>query len=170
MRRYLVLLAVMLLAGCSAFKKDKVEFSCPTTGYVEHDASIAVLDAKGAIVTEGSFQGFSGTCSIDKEAHAVVLDLTTPFAARRSPAGADRKNVVLPYFIAVLSPDEQILQRQSFSTAIDFDNTGNGKSSEEHIVKIPLTSPAEAYKYKVLMGFALSPAQLAYNKDNKEHK
>ena len=147
--------------------QGEVEFSCPKTGFVEPASTVTFLAPDGKnIVMKAALQGFNSDCSFKNKDTAEVA-LTLPFAARRGVAGMTLQNKELPYFVAVLSPEEKILQRQAFATTIDFDNTGNGSSTEEHVIKIPLTAPEDAYKYKVVIGFALTPDQLQYNKEKK---
>jgi hypothetical protein len=56
------------------------------------------------------------------------------------------------------------LQRQAFSTKVDFDNNADGVSKEEHTIRIPVPSPDAAHGYKIVIGFSLTPEQAAYNK------
>jgi hypothetical protein len=158
--RYIAVLAIVLLSACSMFSKNTEDFSCPKIGFIG-DADVLSLAAG-----EAQINGFKASCSFSKNPDQVQVELTLPFKAQKEEKAAD-KSLTLPYFIAVLSPTEEILQRQALSTKVDFDNTGIGSSSEEHTIKIPLTSPAEAYKYKVVIGFVLTPEQLKQNKEKK---
>ncbi len=143
---------------------------CPKTGFIGKTDKITYL-ASGSttdIVATGAIKGFTGDCSFkDKHKDEVEISLTLPFTAQRGKAGSDLKEKELPYFIGVLSPTEEILQRQAFTTKISFDDTGAGSSTEEHVIKIPLKSRADADKYKVIIGFALTRDQLKYNEENK---
>jgi len=156
--RYIAILAVILLSGCSLYSLEAEDFSCPQIGFIA-DADRASTPAAEVVIN-----GFAGTCSFKKSGE-VQVELALPFAARKGATPA--ASVELPYFIAVLSPDETPLQRQAFSVKINFDNTETGSATDEHIVKIPLSSPAEAYKYKVAIGFALTPGQLQQNRKKK---
>ncbi len=164
--RYIAFLAVILLSGCSVFSRGEAEFSCPKTGFVENAATVAFLTPGGENIAAADLQGLSGECNF-KNKDAVEVTVTLNFAARRGAADVSLKGKELPYFVAVLSPEEEILQRQAFVTNIDFDNAGVGSSTEEHTVRISATKPEEAYKYKVVIGFALTPDQLRYNKEHK---
>ncbi|MBI3441996.1 MAG: hypothetical protein HY052_09410 [Proteobacteria bacterium] len=158
--RCLALLAVILLSGCSLFSKETDDFSCPQIGFIR-DADRISLPTADAVIN-----GFNGACSLKKK-QGVVVELTVPFAAKKSVTDAGLKNIDLPYFMAVLSPDETVLQRQTFSTQISFDQLNTGTAIEEHTIKIPLSSPVGAYKYKVVIGFVLTPEQLKHNKESK---
>ncbi len=168
--RYFALLAVIFLAGCS--NKLPPDSLCPKTGFIDNADKIAYLGAdpaKGAAVT-ATIEGFKGDCGYkDKEKKEVDLNLSLPFFAQKGAVDASLKEKELPYFIAVLSPDETILQRQTFTTKISFDNdTSAGTTTEEHVIKIPLKKGEDgAYGYKVIIGFALTHDQLKYNEEHK---
>ena len=157
-RNFITLLAVLLLSGCAWFSKGAVDFSCPKTGFVADANQVTFDDAHVAMT------GISGGCTL-KNPHEVEVAITLPFTAQLT--GAPLKQKTAAYFIAVLAPDETILQRQAFSTKIEFDKAGAGSSEEEHVLKIPLDNLDQAYKYKVAIGFALTPEQLKYNKEKK---
>jgi hypothetical protein len=162
------LLAVILLSGCSS--KADMDPICPQSGFISKTDTITYL-APGSkdIAVMGAIKGFTGECSFkDKKNNVVEVSLTLPFTAQRGKAGADLKEKEFPYFIGLLSPTEEILQRKAFTTKITFDNTGTGSSTEEHVIKIPLKSRADADKYKVIIGFALTRDQLKYNEEQQK--
>src|SRR5690348_13805054 len=109
--RTIAILAIILLSGCSLFSKDTEDFSCPKTGFIAPADTITLPAAKAVI------NGFSGSCSFKKKGE-VQVELTLPFTVRKNKATDPPASVELPYFIAVLSSDEKILQRQVFSTKI----------------------------------------------------
>lgn len=161
MKRYGVFLAVLLLSGCAMLQKETAAFSCPKVGF------IAGADKLSFSGMNASFGGFTGACSVDKARGEVSLDLALPFVAQKTDAALREQEV--PYFIAVLSPEEKILQRQAFTTHILFEEaeTGRGGSTEDHVIHIPLARQEDAHAYKVAIGFALTPEQLKQNKESK---
>ena len=167
--RYIAILAVILLTGCAS--KGDMEPICPKTGFIGRTDTIAYLKPGSVkdVVATASIRGFSGECRFeDKKKEAIEVSLSLPFYAQKgSAAAADLKEKELSYFIAVLSPDETILQRQAFTTKVSFDNTGTGNNTEEHTVKIPLKH-IDADKYKVIIGFALTRDQLKYNEEHQK--
>ena len=180
MRKYLLpylacgLLFALMLSGCA--HKLPPTGICPATGFIDNTDTVTYLAANpvlGAgeknVVVRGSINGYRGSCSFDKKKNAVEVDLKVPFVAQKGPAGAHLKKQVFPYFIAVLSPANEILQRQAFTTTVDFDSNENGENTEDHAIKIPLAHNSHgAADYKVIVGFALTHAQYAYNKERKK--
>jgi len=159
-------LALILLSGCAA--KADPDPICPKTGFIGKTDTMTYL-APGStkdVLATATMKGFSGDCTFkDKDKNDLEVSLTLPFIAQKGKAGGTLKEKEFPYFIGILSPDEQILQRQAFTTKISFDDTGAGSSSEEHVIKIPLKTRADADKYKVIIGFALTRDQMKYNEE-----
>ncbi|MBU6475567.1 MAG: hypothetical protein KGL10_05885 [Alphaproteobacteria bacterium] len=174
-QRHFALLAALLLAGCA--HKPPPTGICPTTGFIDNTDTITYLapDAvKGAgeknVAVRGSINGYSGSCAFaDKKKDAVLVDLKVPFVAQKGPAGAGLKQQEFPYFIAVLSPQDEILQRTAFTVTVDFDKGDSGENTEDHSIRIPLPHGTDgASRYKVIIGFALTHAQYDYNKERKK--
>lgn len=92
------------------------------------------------------------------------LEFSFDAVAERKALGKGVPGQNLSYFIAVLGPDEEILQRRQFYTAVEFKDADTGVKTEEHDVTVPLADPARAGLYRVLVGFTLTPEQLEFNK------
>lgn len=136
---------LLALAGCSMLgHKAEVVPDCPMTGVlrgasfypvIASDAPhLAAADLAASATMGGAVED---TCKYTRDGE-VSVRLSLVFSGRRGAKGEKLKEYKFPYFIAVLSPDDQILQRQEFSTTVDFDNAGAGASEEEHKVRIPL--------------------------------
>ena len=194
-RLVLTLCCLLLLTGCDATRKaynatfhsndddyvaPKAGPSCPTVGvvpeantYPAFQAGMSQKDPKN-LVAAGYIGVFRGDCTF-KDGKEAVFDLEINFGGTKGPKGRENSakeigSAVFPYFIAVLSPDETILQRQAFSTKVDFDNKTDGVSKEEHTIRIPVTSPEAAHGYRIVIGFSLTPEQVAFNKQQGNKK
>lgn len=152
-------------------KEEVVLPSCPEAGVMPDAARIPVFygasgqPQAGDVAVTGILGRLQGACSFGKPGEA-QLEITISFAAERGPKGVALRKQPLPYFIAVLSPDETVLQRKAFSTKVDFDNAGRAFTSEEHEISVPVPSKQAAGAYKVVVGFQLTPEQLAFNREN----
>lgn len=183
MKRFLLpaFAALLLLTGCdmgrqlshsmfgTATEKEIIQMpDCPRPVTLT-DASYMPVFADGGtdLSLEGKLGGITGTCAFEKG--AAVMEIKVTFAARKSKPEVDINKMMLPYFIAIMSPGQEVLQRQGFSTKIGFDNNGYGASEEEHTLRIPVPSKEAAGGYNVVVGLELSPDQLAYNRKRKEH-
>lgn len=173
MKRIALCACVLALAGCAMFHKDSdLVPACPDAGLVKGASFFPMTvgdaphQAAGDLAAAASLKTFSRSCEYRKNGE-VDVKLTLNFTGQRGARGEKLETQSFPYFIAVLSPSDQILQRQVFSTSVDFDNTtGAGASSEDHTIRIPLKDVKQGPNYKIAMGFTLTPKQAQYNKEN----
>ncbi|MEZ0259880.1 MAG: hypothetical protein ACAH80_02660 [Alphaproteobacteria bacterium] len=179
MRNLLICLTVVLLAGCSSAasmvglgkKEEGPAYSCPAAGVV-YGADIIPIFAPGSppkpepanLAATGLWGRYEGGCAYNNKTNEVAFTLNISFTAQKGPMGQKLEKQNLPYFVAVLSPEEKMLQREEFSTTVDFDNASAGTSTEKHTIRIPVRSKADAGKYKLAFGFILTNRQLNYNK------
>jgi hypothetical protein len=167
--------ALLALAGCSMLKnKADAVPDCPMVGVlrgasfypvIASDAPhLAAADLAAAASLGGAVEG---NCKYTGNEVSVKLSLS--ISGQRGAKGEKLKEYKFPYFVAVLSPDDQILQRQEFSTTVDFDNAGTGVSIEDHKIRIPLQDRMKGPAYKITAGFQLTPQQVTYNRENNAH-
>lgn len=166
-RRMAVLLSgLLLLSGCASTPPADLP-SCPDTGLVLGAAQLYDFKA-GADKIEpnriiaASLENYRGACRYD--GGQMDFELEVDFSAWRGAMGTGLDRGQFPYFIAVLDPSENVLQRQGFSTTVPLDKTGAGLKTEKHRLRLPLADAAAAAGYKVVIGFELTPEQLAYNR------
>lgn len=177
-------------------KDDSV--ACPDTGIIKEASRLPVTGAatgkeKASLKVDARIVDFSGGCR-EKTPGQVDMDLNVVFAGRTTAAGKDITTQDLPYFIAVLSPDNDILQRTGFSTSLAFDNAAapapepksaadaepgpkageapqgpQGVTTEQHTIRLPLAEGTNPADYKVVIGFALTPEQLQYDREQEQN-
>lgn len=176
MKRIALCLCALALTGCSMFHRTDdaaaaATPACPATGLVKGAAFFPVISgdaphqAAADLAASAALRNMTGDCKYEKG--EIVLNLTLNFVGRKGPKGPGLGSQSFPYFVAVLSPDDQILQRQVFSTTVDFDNTtGAGVSSEDHKISVPLKNMSQGPSYKIAAGFTLTSQQAKYNKEN----
>ncbi|HZT51071.1 MAG TPA: hypothetical protein VFA22_04020 [Stellaceae bacterium] len=76
------------------------------------------------------------------------------------------KNTELPYFVALVDPAQHVLSQQAFQVPIVFlPGEGYRRTPPEKItIHLPLRNRAEATAYSVIVGFQLTPEQMAFNR------
>lgn len=160
------LMVALLLGGCAVTAEEGVTL-CPAMGLLrDADKIVFFKDETGKeLALTVALANFYGGCSLSRN-NQMIYSLSLDFAALRAE-GRTEKRVEIPYFIAILSPTEEVLQRAQFSTIIEIDNAGKGVSTEEHELKIPMPDPATAARYEITAGFILTPDQLEANRSKK---
>lgn len=132
------------------------EFSPPSASFTENLISRADLSHAESFCT---FQ--------DKLA---IVDLKLVFDAALGPQGraSGNKNFFsYPFFIAVTDPKGVVLAKEVFSASMNFEAGQATHRYHENLRQlVPIRTREQARRFKILMGFQLSPAQLAYNRAN----
>jgi hypothetical protein len=100
----------------------------------------------------------------DDPRSAMALDLSIVLAAERGaampPGGTER----LPYFVALIGPDREVVARQSFETAMLFPEEGAQfylAEPEEVTLDFPPGGSVAPWEYEVVVSFQLTEEQLA---------
>lgn len=165
MKKLLLTAALLLLAGCATAEPERV--ACPQAGILSGAGQLPIFTGQQAvqedIKVKGEIVNFSGGCRY-KQAGVSEFQLTLNFLVQKTPKAGGLKKIKLPYFVAVLSPDETVLQKSRFWTNIDFDNNESAVTEEEHDLRVPFSGTADARNYKIVFGFELTQDQLDFNK------
>ena len=83
--------------------------------------------------------------------------------ALAAPALASQ-DITLAYFVAILRDNNQVVTKKVFETTLRFDPGQERTGTREVIVhRLPDITRARRYDYELLVGFQLSPDELAYN-------
>jgi len=162
-------LAALAFAGLLAACGSKTPPGACPSGLIPTDASKITRFRDGTgrdltdVIVEGNVQDILVQCKYSKK--EVVVDLQIAITADRGPA--DRSRVAeFPYFVAVQNPDGEISTKEQFKVRFDFtDNrTHLGVVLNEAEPHIPLADVAKADAYRIIVGFQLTPDELAWNR------
>jgi len=159
--------AAAALAGCSFFGSTREGQDCPLVLQAPSAETIAIFGPGGHqakdVIAGGRIYSLKSTCAREKV--GVVVDADIEFYAQR--AALNINSVTLPYFVAVVDPQQHILTEESFQIALPFPAAEYYRqSSPEHIaVHLPLTDRTQASAYTVVVGFQLTPDQIAFNRN-----
>ena len=174
MRLLVLTVAALALSACTA-AEDRTAAVCPRAGIVP-DANVMVLFREGAgrdltdVVAQAQIVEVAVTCAYAaaRRPPGVTLDLQIAIAAERGPADRARR-AALPYFVAVLDGDQNIVAKEFFEARFDFpDNRTRVGRVDELEPRIPLRSNFDGPGYRVMIGFQLTPDQLAWNRRQRD--
>lgn len=162
------LLALVALAACSAPKPTEFAPSCPRVAIVADAADLTRYRPGGGqdltdLVLDARITGFKGNCERD-DARNVRTTMTVDLAVLRGPASRGRRTQVA-YFVAVRD-GETLLDKQIYSLDVSFPENQDQvriTSSEIELV-VAVNREKSAAAYDVLIGFQLSPEDLAFNR------
>lgn len=157
-------LAASLLSGCGSSKQ--ADLSCPKIMGAPGADTIALFGPGGHaakdVMVGGKISDLQAKCVPEKVGVAVNAEIQ--FYAER--ASMDIKDATFPYFVALLDPQEHVVLEEAFQFPFPF---LPGKSyrrlpAEKITVHVPVKKEGEGGAYTVVVGFQLTPDQLAFNR------
>lgn len=167
------LLLGLVLAGCGGAERDPMAQAtapCPRVALLGDAADLTRYDGPSrdlsALVLDARLTGFSARCDYAPRGAGLDVTLRLAMSAERGPAARTR-DAALPYLVAVVTPDEtRVLAREAYSAQAAFPANVNRvrTQGEEISIRLPGRDPQEAAQRTVLLGFALTPEELALNR------
>ena len=163
--------AVVFLAACGGptTPGPGEPAGCPAVGILA-DASRAFFLAvpnqpdPDQVIATARISDFVGDCEYDDAAGSGDMDLTLQVVA--GPA-FDGRALPVDYFVAVVDPGGQILNKEVFRVTAQVPDDARGLSLEESLaLAVPLPAgPASGSAYELVVGLQLTPQQLQINRD-----
>ncbi len=152
MHRIVATIILLLSVSTCSFipQEPTIDFTCPEIGFVNKSDMVTIKDVDLII------DGVSSECIPlgNEEAKTLDLSLVIPFKTyNRLYKETKQEDVKAQYFIAIIGPNEELLQRKVFSTILEFDSMGEGNSEEDHRIDLPVYNLKFAHKYKIIVGF-----------------
>jgi len=158
--------AALLLAGCTGDPVNPATV-CPQ-GLILADAGEATIfrEGPGRDLTDISAQIRIADVVVDckRDRRLVTVDLQIAISAERGPANRSGRQDV-GYFVAVVDPDGNIMNRQSFNVAFAWpENRVRVGTVEDIEPRIRVDSPEKAPSYQIWVGLQLDEEQLRWNR------
>lgn len=143
---------------------------CPPAGAVAELADLRRYRTPDSqdltdLVVAARITRLSGACTYADRRRAVRVTLTVGMEATRGPAAAER-TIRLPYFVAVADAADRILDKAVYTVAAEFppNRSRVRLAGEEVTLVLPVSAERPAGSYTVLVGFQLTPEELALNR------
>ena len=159
--------AFAALSSCSMFD-NSTQFSCPVVGIPRETATLTRFrDGPGRDLTDVVFDAGIRNAKVDctYSSKGVAIGLAVLFGAERGPA-ATARTVTVPYFVAIVDPDRNILAKEVFSTTMAFPpNVSQAGVVDQTEETIPLPKNKSAEAYGIVVGMQLTPDESEYNRN-----
>lgn len=164
----LVFVAVSVLAACSSRGKNPLKVvieRCPAPAVVEGVSTLTRFAGSektaDARLFTASIEHLDLRC--EQGAH-VVSHLHFRIVATRGPALRGSHTVEVPYFVALMRDNAEIVSKQIYRTRLVFsDGAQRAETIEEIRQTIPSIDQARRYHYELLVGFQLKSDELIFN-------
>ena len=115
------------------------------------------------LISKANIAKIQNSCSYSE--NSVTIDLRMDVNGERGAASTGPASFSYPFFVAVTSANGQILAKEIFAAPLSY---AAGEVTQNYSEKLRQIIPVEEYdrgtNYKVLVGFQLTPDQLAYNR------
>lgn len=168
----LATLALIVLAACQQ-GPERPPPKCPVIQIVQDVSELTLFNAgPGRDLTDVTLEAkvveFGGFCDTDIDEDdrtgQVDVDMQVLFEVTRGPASTGR-DAQISYFIAIVDNEENVLARETFDIAFEFEGNRNRIGIVEELSqRIPLKAGQEGEDFKVLIGLQLTEEQLDYNR------
>lgn len=172
-----VAVAAVSLSGCGSDTSlnpfaDSVELPCPFVRVLgDGEAYLRFLPGaepiRDNLEVEARFVTVEAGCDYDDSddpRSAMTLDLSIVVAAERGPSMPVGGSELLPYFVALIGPNRDVVTRQSFDAAMLFPEEGAQfvlAEPEEVSLEFPANGAVAPWEYEVVVSFQLTEEQLA---------
>jgi hypothetical protein len=155
-----------LLSGCSLFQTKYRDVKCPETGILAEASAVSRFDGLGTgypnLAYRASLGDLKTECKIDDDGADVTVTVST--LAEIGPAATGR-SAEFAYFVALADPRDKILAKRILSNTIEFKgNQARAGARDVVTERLPMPDPKKAEQYHVVIGFQLTPEEVAYNR------
>ncbi len=165
----------MPLSGMtSGTAEGLLESPCPQVEIVDDLSSISDFSdpqkqAKNQLISRVDLKSAESSCKLASK--SVTVDLKLIFEGKLGPKGrqnaSDKPFFSYPFFIAVTSPGGNIMAKEIFAASMTYGAKEDTHAYFEKLRQIiPIKNKDLANRYRILIGFQVTPDQLAYNREH----
>jgi len=149
-------------AGSPAAPKNAM--FCPQVALLQQAQTLSTFlpgrSDVAAQLTTAQITGFSGDCVLEKDKQALLITVKPGFQANNGPAN-NGQPLTLPWFAAI-TQDDSITSKATYNVTLKFhSNVGmafaTGKPAKIEVPNLPASA-----QLQILIGFEMTPDQLAY--------
>ncbi len=163
--------ASLLLAGCESSGSGALPVACPRPSMPAETADLTRYRAGAAqdltgVEFDARLTSVNGTCEAGRGNRSIEMEVVAGLSVERGPA-AQSRTVELPWMLAVVdNRTDAILNVQRFRDRLTFNpnETRVTTNSEPVRVTLPVSESRRAQDYRVVVGFVLTPEELALNR------
>lgn len=165
---------VGLLSACTSEAEIELQqaLPCPGVGILGGTEDLTSFTGTGNDITDialtAELERVVSQCEYDIDDGIIYVDLAVRGVAEIGPAATSRQ-VAVPMFIALTEVNSRVLRKDTFMLPLAFEGNQRTTSFIHTIeeTKVPYVARIDGSAYEILVGFQLTPEQLAYNKRDR---
>ncbi len=120
-----------------------------------------------AELSSAKIENIKGACRLNDQSDIITVSMDIDFTAKSSSSNTPEKltktSLDIPYFIAVLDADQQIIVKDTFVMPIELSGAEMDTYRTERLQhNLPYNKEDNPANYTVIAGFQLDPSQLAF--------
>lgn len=162
--RFFALVAgVLLLAGCSSNPLEVTISRCPAVAVVGDAGTWTQFDGEGRSVEDVIYTASISDVAVSCNEGDAVNSMISFYIGAQSEGRIANETVVVPYFVAVMKDNSEIITKRIFDVALRFDSNGYASSREVISQYIPTIEQARRYNYELLIGFQMNVDDVIFN-------
>ena len=167
---------LLALAGCGAadgLLGKEMTAACPVAGKLDMgDRLFRFGEGQGReeanVTLAVEVTHVQAACSFEAEENSGEVELSLWFRARRGQGGTGKEDR-FGYFVAVVSPDDEIITRRTFERELELADEGAWTPVSDRLeVDMSVAEGADLSDYRIYVGLELSPEQLEYNRSFRQ--
>lgn len=162
------------LAGCQQLDSRPNVGPCPMAGALYEAArlvEVGEVERHENVAFTGSVEGVDGFCRYVGD-NPIDMEIDIDFSFGRGPK-AESGRKTYSYFVAVTRRDRVVIAKEVFTLDVKFDGDENVVRVREKVggIRIPrATETVSGTNFEVIVGFELTPEQLAFNRAGKRFR
>lgn len=168
----LALALPLVLGSCGFFSREsREEVLCPSANGLASASRLTRFANSGSTeLTEVAYEAeifrVRSTCRARRD--SVLVETAVEFRITAGPALREVQ-AVLPYFVAVLDGDRNILTKNNFEIAVEFPDGQTATGYVDELQEtIPVPKGGNAADHEVVVGFQLTPDELRFNRQRPD--
>ncbi len=164
MFRFITTLVLALtLVACNNNPLEVTISRCPAVAVVGDTGTITRFNGEGRTADDVMFTATISDVNLSCSEGDSVSSAISLYIAAESDGKIVNDTVTLPYFVATLKDNSEVVTKRIFDVTLRFDGNGYAVSREVLSQYIPTIEQARRYNYEFLVGFQLSIDDVAFN-------
>lgn len=151
------------LASCASNPLEVTISRCPAVAVVGDTGTLTRFSGEGRTDEDVMFTASISDVAVSCQEEDAVTSAIGFYVSAHSDGRLVNDTVVLPYFVAVMKDNSEIVTKRIYDVTLDFDQNGYAVSREVLNQLIPTIDQARRYNYELLIGFQLSVEDVAFN-------
>lgn len=162
-RLYGIIVMACLLAACATNPLEVTVSRCPAVAVVGDTGTITRFGGEGRTTEDVMFTASISDVSVACDEDDAVTSAIAFYIGAQSEGRVVNQSITVPYFVAVLKDNSEVVTKRIFDVTLRFDDNGYAVSREVLSQYIPTIEQARRYNYELLIGFQLSVDDVAFN-------